>query len=90
MLYGIAGYGKDYLDMRLKLAPLVRVLGGTLMDDSSVITQYEPLVKQVKNLIHKKQYQVLKAMNAETINLYWEIGEEICRQQNEHGWGNPL
>ncbi|MCD7818477.1 MAG: DUF1016 N-terminal domain-containing protein [Lachnospiraceae bacterium] len=60
------------------------------MDDSSVITQYEPLVKQVKNLIHKKQYQVLKAMNAETINLYWEIGEEICRQQNEHGWGNPL
>lgn len=60
------------------------------MDDLSVITQYEPLVKQVKNLIHKKQYQVLKAMNAETINLYWEIGEEICRQQNEHGWGKSI
>ena len=26
-------------------------------------------------------------INSETINLYWEIGEEIYRQQQENGWG---
>ena len=47
------------------------------------IVGYEPLVDDLKELIHKKQYQVLKLINSETINLYWEIGEEIYRQQKE-------
>ena len=46
----------------------------------------EPFVEEIKDLIHKKQYHVLKLINAETINLYWEIGEEIYRQQEENGW----
>ena len=44
----------------------------------------------LKDLIHKKQYQVLKLINSETINLYWEIGEEIYRQQEENGWGKSI
>jgi hypothetical protein len=54
------------------------------------IAGYEPLVNDVKELIHKKQYHVLKIMNAETINLYWEIGEEIYRQQEINGWGKSI
>lgn len=54
------------------------------------ITGYEPFVNDVKELIHKKQYHVLKLMNTETINLYWEIGEEICRQQEINGWGKSI
>ena len=46
---------------------------------------YEALVNELKALIHRKQYHVLKAINSETINLYWEIGEEIYRQQQEKG-----
>lgn len=49
------------------------------------IVGYEPFVDDLKQLIHKKQYQVLKLINSETINLYWEIGEEIYRQQEENG-----
>lgn len=49
------------------------------------IVGYEPLVDDLKQLIHKKQYQVLKLINSDTINLYWEIGEEIYRQQEENG-----
>ena len=49
--------------------------------------KYDPLVNEVKDLIYKKQYHALKILNSETINLYWEIGEEIYRQQEEHGWG---
>lgn len=51
---------------------------------------YEPLVDELKQLIHKKQYHVLKAINAETINLYWEIGEEIYKQQQDNGWGKSI
>ncbi len=51
---------------------------------------YEPLVEELKQLIHKKQYHVLKVINAETINLYWEIGEEICGEQQEKGWGKSI
>lgn len=54
------------------------------------VSGYEPFVKGIKDLIHKKQYQVLKFINAETINLYWEIGEEIHRQQEENGWGKSI
>ena len=54
------------------------------------IAGYEPLVNDVKELIHKKQYHVLKIMNTETINLYWEIGEEIYRQQEINGWGKSI
>ncbi len=53
-------------------------------------SKYEPLVQDIKELIHKKQYHVLQIMNAETINLYWEIGEEIYRQQKENGWGKSI
>lgn len=53
-------------------------------------TGYAPLVDDIKELIHKKQYHVLQVMNEETINLYWEIGEEIYRQQEENGWGKSI
>lgn len=55
-----------------------------------VILGYEPLVNDIKELIHKKQYQVLEAISAEMINLYWEIGEEIYRQQEVNGWGKSI
>lgn len=54
------------------------------------ITGYEPLLEEIKGLIHKKQYKVLKAANMETINLYWEIGEEIYLQQERKGWGKSI
>ncbi len=40
--------------------------------------------------INKRPIKLLKAMNAETINLYWEIGEEIYNQQIEKGWGKSI
>lgn len=54
------------------------------------ILDYEPLVEDLKQLIHKKQYRVLKIINAETINLYWEIGEEIYKQQQDKEWGKSI
>jgi len=32
----------------------------------------------------------MKAVNKTLINLYWGIGEEIYRQQQEKGWGKNI
>lgn len=63
--------------------------GGNTLKDFEIM-EYRLLVDEVKELIHKKQYKVLQLINAETINLYWEIGEEIYRQQEENGWGKSI
>lgn len=54
------------------------------------ILEYKPLVEDIKDKINKRQFLLLKTMNAETINLYWEIGEEIYNQQIEKGWGKSI
>ncbi len=54
------------------------------------IKDYEQLVIDIKSKIHKKQYETLKYINSQTINLYWEIGEEIYNQQKEKGWGKSI
>ena len=53
--------------------------------EKNEIVGYEPFVNDLKQLIQKKQYHVLQMINSETINLYWKIGEEIYRQQQENG-----
>ncbi len=42
-----------------------------------VILGYEPLVDEIKGLINKKQFNLVKSINTQTIELYWEIGKEI-------------
>ncbi len=53
-------------------------------------TDYGPFVKEIKDLIYRRQYEALKHVNTELIQLYWEIGEEIHRQQTEKGWGKSI
>lgn len=67
----------------------MRYLEKAMIKKNEVI-EYQPLINEIKELIHKKQYHVLKQLNAETINLYWEIGKEISRQQQEKGWGKSI
>lgn len=72
----------------INLAPMVREMETSM--EKNEIVGYEPLVNDLKQLIQKKQYHVLRMINSETINLYWEIGEEIYRQQQENGWGKSI
>lgn len=63
---------------------------GKCMTKKNGIVGYEPLLDDLKKLIHKKQYKILKLINSETINLYWEIGEKIYRRHEENGWGKSI
>ena len=51
---------------------------------------YKDFIKGIKNLIYKRQYEAMKAVNKELLTLYWEIGKEIHNQQSEKGWGKSI
>ncbi len=54
------------------------------------LTIYGSFVKEIKELIYRRQYEAMKRVNSELIHLYWEIGEEIERLQREKGWGKSI
>ena len=51
---------------------------------------YGSFVKDIKDLIYRRQYEAMKRVNTELIQLYWEIGGEIDRKQREQGWGKSV
>ena len=51
---------------------------------------YKSLVDDLIRLIQEKQYYTIRLVNAETINLYWKIGEEIYVRQQKYGWGKSI
>lgn len=74
----------------MKIAPPVQEMEMIKHMEKKEIVGYEPFVDDLKHLIQEKQYHVLKMINSETINLYWKIGEEIYKQQQEKGWGKSI
>jgi len=54
------------------------------------IAIYGSFIKDIKDLIYRRQYEAMKKVNVELIELYWEIGGEIYRQQQEKGWGKSV
>ena len=54
------------------------------------LATYTPFIKQIKELIYRHQYEAMKKVNTELIQLYWEIGKESDRKQHEQGWGKSV
>lgn len=59
------------------------------MENHNLI-EYESLINDIKDKIYERQYEALKHINSQTIKLYWEIGEEIYKQQQEKSWGKSV
>ena len=51
---------------------------------------YLSLLKDIRERIRSAQYSALKAVNMESIRLYWDIGKMIIKRQSEHGWGKAI
>ena len=51
---------------------------------------YGEFINNIKELIYKHQYEAMKQVNKELIQLYWEVGEEIFIRQQEQGWGKSV
>ena len=48
---------------------------------------FTTFVKEIKTKILSSQYEALKAVNKELINLYWDIGKNIVEKQEQFRWG---
>ncbi len=60
------------------------------MTNNITKTEYNGLLKDIKNRIHSAQYIALKAVNKELILLYWDIGEMIVDRQKGNTWGKAV
>ncbi|MFO0795009.1 MAG: PDDEXK nuclease domain-containing protein [Candidatus Brocadiaceae bacterium] len=57
---------------------------------AKVTAEYKTFFKEIKERIYKAQYDALKSVNKELINLYWDIGKSIVAKQKELGWGKSV
>ena len=53
-------------------------------------TEFKTFVQEIKEKILSSQYEALKKVNKELINLYWNIGKEIVAKQEQYGWGKSV
>jgi len=58
--------------------------------DSIQKNDYINLVNEITEKIRQSQYEAMRTLNTALIRLYWEIGEEIYKQQEEKGWGKSI
>lgn len=53
-------------------------------------TEYQYFITDIKSKIRQAQYDALKTVNKELLNLYWYIGKQIVTQQQALGWGKSV
>src|SRR4030043_1207194 len=53
-------------------------------------TEYKTFFKEIKERIYRAQYDALKSVNKELIDLYWDIGKSIVAKQEKPGWGKSI
>lgn len=53
-------------------------------------TEYKSFIKNIKEKIYKSQYEALKAVNKQLIDLYWELGRLIVEKQEKEKWGRSI
>ncbi|MBD3272360.1 MAG: DUF1016 family protein [Elusimicrobia bacterium] len=54
------------------------------------LVAYRTFLRTVKNRIRQAQYDALRVVNKELINLYWDIGKMIVEKQKQFGWGKSI
>ncbi len=52
--------------------------------------QYKKWVSELKARIRSAQVKAAIAVNRELLELYWEMGREICEKQKVANWGDGL
>ncbi|NTW06896.1 MAG: DUF1016 domain-containing protein [Syntrophaceae bacterium] len=57
---------------------------------SSFTKGYVAFLDEIKQRIRTAQYEALKSVNKEMIQLYWDIGKMIVERQEKEGWGKAV
>lgn len=51
---------------------------------------YKAFFTQVKKRISDAQYEALRQVNLQLIDLYWDLGKMIVSRQKKHNWGKAI
>ena len=57
---------------------------------SKATSTYNTLLREIRERIRSAQYEALRAVNKELIELYWDVGRTILKRQKEEGWGKSV
>ncbi|MDO9153038.1 MAG: PDDEXK nuclease domain-containing protein [Paludibacter sp.] len=55
----------------------------------NIETSQHHFIADIKHKVRQAQYEALKVVNTQLINLYWEIGKSIAEKQSEN-WGKAI
>lgn len=53
-------------------------------------TQYSVWLDDIRQRIRAARLKAALAVNAQLLEVYWELGKEIVQKQNEAGWGDSV
>lgn len=53
----------------------------------NALPAYNGLLAEIKDRIQTAQTRAMQAVNAELIQLYWQIGQLLAARQTQEGWG---
>jgi predicted nuclease of restriction endonuclease-like (RecB) superfamily len=62
----------------------------TRMNNIAVNTDYRQALEDIKRRIQSAQTRAVLAVNAELLNLYWDIGRQLRQWQCERDWGSAV
>jgi predicted nuclease of restriction endonuclease-like (RecB) superfamily len=60
------------------------------MSDGLSTFRYDEFLHNLKERIRNSQVRAALAVNRELVLLYWQIGSEILKRQQEQGWGSKV
>ena len=60
------------------------------MENEKSSKDYKAFLSGIKDRIRTAQYEALRTVNKELINLYWDIGKAIVEKQEKLGWGKSV
>ena len=60
------------------------------MENEKSSKDYKAFLSGIKERIRTAQYEALRTVNKELINLYWDIGKAIVEKQEKLGWGKSV
>lgn len=61
-----------------------------MSSESPSPSSYAPLLADLKQRVRAAQVKAAVSVNSELIQLYWHVGREILRAQEEAGWGGKV
>ena len=60
----------------------------SIKKEETSLTEYSKFIKSLKAKIRSAQIKAAVVVNSELVKLYWEIGKEIVKKQEQEGWGS--